>query len=247
MPGSPRSEEASHDPPESKRPVHPAALLVCCALLGAGVSFARAPLWIGLFAALAMAMALRVEGRPLRGEATLLGLAAIVFAAHLLLGGRPPREAAAPSAAIALRLLGLLYLTRWAARSFLPRAARWLFARPGPRGPRPLAVLFESGRMTLALLPVALREAEQQHLAIRARGLGAGRGAGGRARYLAAWLLPFLATMLRVGDAYGDALLARGYAPGAPRRSGLALCFGAVEAAALLGAAVAATWMIHAR
>ncbi|MGE5175334.1 MAG: hypothetical protein ACM3JJ_03085 [Hyphomicrobiales bacterium] len=246
MPGSPRYDEPT-EPADSKRPLHPAALLVACLFLGAGVSLARAPLWIALFTLGAMTLALRAEGRPLRGEAPLVGLAAIVFAAHLLLGGRPPAEAAPASAAIALRLLGLVYLTRWAARGFLPRTARWLFARRGPRGPRWLVRAFESARLTVALLPTAFREAEQQHLAVRARALRAGGGAGPRARYLAAWLLPFLGTMLRVGDAYGDALFARGYAAGAPRRSGLALSWGAAEAGVLLASAAAAAWIAYAR
>jgi hypothetical protein len=43
------------------------------------------------------------------------------------------------------------------------------------------------------------------------------RGFGGRARFMAAWLLPFLGTMLRLGDALADALHARGYAPGMRR------------------------------
>lgn len=246
MPGSPRYAE-SRNPESPRRPVHPAALLTACALLGAGVSFARSPLWIGLFALVAMALALRAEARPLGGEAPVLALAAIVFAAHLLFGGRPRAESAPGAAAIALRLLALLYLTRWAARAFLARAARWLFARRGPRRPAALARIFESGRMTVALLPVAFREAEQQRLAVRARAIGGSRGVRARARFLAVWLLPFLGTMLRIGDAYGDALLARGYVAGAPRRSGLAAGWGAVEAAVLAGSAATAAWMIHAR
>ena len=70
------------------------------------------------------------------------------------------------------------------------------------------------------MLPLAAREAESQTAALRARGIAPGRGFGGRSRFTAAWLLPFLGTMLRLGDALADALHARGYVAGA-RRTGL--------------------------
>jgi energy-coupling factor transporter transmembrane protein EcfT len=101
--------------------------------------------------------------------------------------------------------------------------------------------------MTLALLPLALGEAERQHLALRARALRPGRGLGGRARYLAAWLLPYLGTMLRVGDSYGEALHARGYALGAPRRGSASYRWAAPEAAGVLLSAAAAAWLVRAR
>jgi energy-coupling factor transporter transmembrane protein EcfT len=246
VPGSPRPESPKPIP-ETRRPVHPAALLLSCSLVGLALSWTQSPFWLGLSAAAGAALALRVEGRPLKAEGSLLALTLVVFAAHLFLSGRPPREALVPASLIALRLLALLYLMRWSARAFLPRAARWLFTRPVPRRPRILALLFESGRITLALLPLALREAEQQHLALRARGFRPGPGAPGRARYLTAWILPFLGTMLRVGESYGDALLARGAILGARRTTGLAFGWGAREAAAIAGGAAAAAWLFGAR
>ena len=244
MPGTPRTRNP-HTGSPAHRPIHPAALLVSCLLAGLALSFTRSPLWLGLSAATLLGMALRVEGRNLRGEAPLFLLTAIVFAAHLLLSGRPPAETLAPAGLIALRLLSLLYLARWAARYFLPSAARWLFSRAVPRRPRVATLLFESGRMTVAFLPLALREAEQQHAALRARGIRPGGGAGGRARFLAAWLLPFLGTMLRVGESYGDAMSARGVTVGAARRGGPALPWGGREAAAIAGAAVASAWLLR--
>jgi len=246
VPGSPESDEAK---PRThiRRPLHPGASLYFCAGLLLALSFVRGPAPLAASAVVLMAAALRVERRPLRGEAPLLLLALIVFAAHLFLSGRPPREALLPAAEVALRLLALLYLLRWAARAVLPLAARWLFGRSGPRRPRPLALLFESGRMTLALLPLALREAERQHLALRARAMRPGRGLAGRARYVAAWFLPYLGTMLRVGDAYGEALHARGYAMGAPRRASVSFRWGAAEGAVLLLTTLAAAWMIRVR
>jgi energy-coupling factor transporter transmembrane protein EcfT len=227
--------------------VHPGASLLGCAALGLGLSLTQDPVWLAVGAALLLIAALRVERRPPRAEIPLLLLALVVFAAHLLLAGRPPREALLPSGLIALRLLALVYLTRWMARAVLPRAARWLFGRGGLTRPRPLALLVESGRMTLALLPLAISEAERQHLALRARAIRPGRGLEGRARYLAAWLLPYLGTMLRVGDAYGEALHARGYALGAPRRGASSFRWGAVEVAFILLPAAAAAWLLRAR
>jgi hypothetical protein len=170
----------------------------------------------------------------------LLGLASLVFLAHAAAAGRAWPSAVAPAALVALRLLVLLYLLRWAARAFLGRVARWLLGLTPPRRPRVLTTLLESARLTVSLLPLAAREAEQHALALRARGLSPGAGLGGRARYLAAWFLPFLGTMLRVSDAFTDALLARGFVLGAPRRGGLAPAFrlpdgAAVAASVLLG------------
>lgn len=245
MPGTPRNQDPRSNS-AAKRPVHPAALLVSCLLAGVALSFTDSPLWLGLSALGFLALALRAEGRTLRGEAPLFLLTLIVFLAHLLLSGRPLREALAPAGLIALRLLALFYLTRWAARSFLPRAARWLFSRSIPRRPRFLTLLFESGRMTVALLPLALREGEQQHMALRARGIRAGRGAAGRARFLAAWIVPFLGTMLRVGESYGEALTARGVTLGAVRRGGAVFPWGAREAVLIAGTAALAAWLLRA-
>jgi energy-coupling factor transporter transmembrane protein EcfT len=244
VPGTPRTRNPRIDSP-AHRPVHPAALLVSCLVAGLALSFTGSPLWLGLSAAILLAMALRAEGRRLSGEMPLFLLTAIVFAAHLLLAGRPLRASLEPAALIALRLVALLYLARWAARSFLPRAARWLFSRPVPRRPRVATLLFESGRMTAAFLPLALREAEQQHAALRARGIRPGRGVSGRARFLAAWIVPFLGTMLRVGESYGDALTARGVTVGAARRGGPALPWGVRESAVVASAAAASAWLLR--
>lgn len=246
MPGTPRTPDPRTES-RAHRPVHPAALLVSCLLAGLALSFTRSPLWLALSAVLLLVIALRAEGRRLQDEAPLFVLTSIVFAAHLFLSGAPIRDAFRPAASIALRLLALFYLTRWAARSFLPRAARWLFSRPVPRRPRVATLLFESGRMTVALLPLALREAEQQHLALRARGIRPGRGVAGRARFLAAWIVPFLGTMLRVGESYGDALAARGVTVGGARRGGPAFAWGAREAAAITGAALVSAWLLRVR
>lgn len=230
-----------------RRPVHPGASLLCCAALGLGLSVTQAPVLLAVAAALLLAVTLRVERRAPRAEAPLLLLALVVFGAHLFLAGSPPRESLRPSGMIALRLLALVYLTRWMARAVLPGAARWLFGRGGFTRPRPLALLVESGRMTLALLPLAVAEAERQHLALRARAIRPGRGLEGRARYLAAWLLPYLGTMLRVGDAYGEALHARGYALGAPRRGAAGFRWGWLEVACILLSASASVWLLRAR
>lgn len=244
MPGSPRSHATA---PETKpaRPLHPAALLLACALVGLGLSLAHSTLDLAIFSAVGAYFALRAEGRAPRAELPLLTLALVVFLAHALLSGRPFSESSKPAALIALRLLALLYLLRWAARAFLGSAARWVLSLPIPARPRALLLPVESARHALALTPIALREAEQQHQALRARGLKPGRGAAGRARYLAAWLLPFLGTMLRLGESYGDALAARGYALGAPRRSGLKSAWGWAEMGVIAGGAASTAWLLR--
>lgn len=244
MPGSPQSDVLNPKPIEP-RAVHPAALLLALFVLGAGLTMTRS--WINLAAASVLLgfAALRVEERPLRGEFTLAGLALVVFAAHVLFAGNAWRAMLAPAALIAFRLLALLYLLRWAARAFLGRSARWLMGLTPPPRPRAALLLFESGRLAAALLPLALREGEQHALALRARGLRPGRGAQGRARYLIAWFLPFLGTMLRLSDAYADALLARGYVLGAPRRSGLRARWGATELVTIMGSAGLTAWLLR--
>ncbi|HKW50753.1 MAG TPA: hypothetical protein VJQ53_03380 [Candidatus Eisenbacteria bacterium] len=244
MPGSPRSHATAPEL-KSARLLHPAALLLACALLGVGLALGRSAIDLAVFSVLGAGFALRAEGRSIRSELPLLTLALIVFLAHTLLSGRPTLEAARAAALIALRLLALLYLLRWAARTFLGRAARWLLAFPIPPRPRLLLLPVESARHALALTPIALREAEQQHQALRARGFRPGHGAAGRARYLAAWLLPFLGTMLRVGESYGDALLARGYRLGARRRSGLRATWSWAEMGAIAGGAASAAWLLR--
>jgi len=242
VPGSPESVET-----KLLHPIHPAAALLGVTALGLGFSLTRAWIPLAVGAALFLTASLRIERRPFRAEIPMLLLATILFVAHLILGGRSPREALVPSAMIALRLLALVYLTRWAARAVLPGTARWLFARGGPARPRALALLFESGRMTLALLPLAVSEAERQHTALRARAIRPGRGLGGRARYLAAWLLPYLGTMLRVGDAYGESLHARGYAVGAKRRGAATASWGVPDVACAALALAAAAWLLRVR
>ena len=222
MPGSPRSDDLI-DPNQLSRPIHPAALLLACLAVGTGLALTNSLLNLALFAVAGCAAALRVEGKHFRHELPLLALAAIVFSAHTLLAGKPILEAARPAGVIALRLLALLYLLRWAARAFLGDAARWLASMPVPSRPRFFLLAAESGRHALALTPRAIREAELQHVALRARGFRAGKGFQGRARYVAAWMLPFLGTMLRVGESYGEALEARGYVLGRARKSGLVL------------------------
>ncbi|HET9950347.1 MAG TPA: hypothetical protein VFS09_01000 [Candidatus Eisenbacteria bacterium] len=201
------------------RPRHPAAYLTFALAAGAGISFARGPIVLAAVALLFAALALRAEGKRLRHEIPLLGLAAILFLAHALLARFEP-GATRGALLLALRLLALVYLTRWSVRAFLPGAAQWLLALPIPSRPRPLLLAFESARIATAMLPLAAREAESQTSALRARGIAPGRGFGGRSRFTAAWLLPFLGTMLRLGDALADALHARGYVAGA-RRAGL--------------------------
>ncbi len=246
MPGT----SSSHVDPQDKeppRPIHPAALLLACTLVGLGLSLAQSPIDLAVAAVLGAVLALRAERRGLRAELPLLGLAAIVFLAHAFLSGRPLAKSAAPAALIALRLLALLYLLRWAARAFLGRAARWLLALPLPTRPRPLLLALESGRHAVALAPLALREAERQQEALRARGLTPSGGATARARYLAAWLIPYLGTMLRLGESYGEALTARGYAMGRRRSDGAAWTWGWIEWGALVVGAAAAVWLLRGR
>ncbi len=227
--------------------LHPAALFVACALAATGLALSASWLDLACFAVVGAAATLRVEGRSPRAELPLWVLAAVVFLAHTLLSGRPIVEAARPAARIALRLLALLYLLRWAARSFLGRAARWMLALPLPGRPRFLAFPLESARHAVALAPLAIREAEHQHTALRARGLAPAGGIESRARYVAAWLLPFLGTMLRIGESYADALVARGYVPGARRRSALRASWGWRELATIAGGGLCAAWLLRAR
>ena len=219
MPGSPERNDPTIDIAPA-RPRHPAALLAFALAAGAGISFARAPILLALTALLFAALTLQAEGKRPRGELPFLALAVILFLAHALLA-RFQAGATVAAALLALRLLALVYLTRWAVKTFLPSAAQWLLEQPIPTRPRPLALAVESARLSTALLPLAAKEAEAQTLALRARGIRTGRGLAGRARFTAAWLLPFLGTMLRLGDGLADALLARGYTPGR-RRVGLA-------------------------
>jgi len=231
----------------ARRALHPAAGLFAVLAIGVGLSFTASPIALATGAVLLGVLTLRRERRGARAEAPFLLLALIVFAAHLLFSGHPLREALLPAGIIALRLLALVYLARWAARAVLPGAARWLFGRGGIARPRPLALLVESGRMTLALLPLAIAESERQHLALRARAIRPGRGLAGRARYLAAWLLPYLGTMLRVGDAYAEALQARGHTLGARRRGAATYAWGVLEMGGTLLALAAAAWLLRAR
>jgi len=225
--------------------VHPAALLTACAITGAGLALARSSIDLAVMTILGAALTLAAERRSARTELPLWGLATLVFLAHALLSGRPPREAAPDAALIALRMLALLYMLRWAARSFLGRAARWLLQLPLPARPRLVALATESARQALALAPLALREAEQQHAALRARGIEPGLGLGGRARYVAAWFLPFLGTMLRLGESYGDALASRGYRAGARRRSAIRAAWGWPEAGVIAGGAAMTAWLLR--
>jgi energy-coupling factor transporter transmembrane protein EcfT len=190
---------------------------------------------------------LRVEGRSPRAEIPLWALAAVVFLAHAFLSSRPPAVAVREASVIALRMLALLYLLRWAARAFLPRAARWLLALPVPRRPAFLSLPIESARHSLALTPLALREARLQHEALRARGVGSGAGLTGRARGLAAWLLPFLGTMLRLASSYEWAIQARGYRPGTARRAARPAAGFWPESGIVLAGAAAAAWLIVGR
>ena len=239
MPGSPRFDAQETNQPPT-RPLHPAALLLVLGILGAGLALGRHWAPLGIAALVLGILALRAEGRALRAELPILMLALVVFLAHVLFAGPAWRSTLPKAAEIACRLLALLYLIRWAARTFLGRAARWLMGLRPPRRPRAALLLLESARLTAALLPLALREGEQHVLALRARGIRPGRGASGRGRYLLAWLLPFLGTMLRIGDAYADALLARGYVLGRERRVGLRLRWGVAELLALAAGGAAA-------
>lgn len=246
MPGS----SSSHVDPQAKnpaRPIHPAALLLACALVGLGLALARSPLDLAVAAVLGAVLALRAERRALRAELPLLALAAVVFVAHVLFSGRSFTESWRPAALIALRLLALLYLLRWAARAFLGRAARWLLSLPLPARPRPLLLALESGRHAVALAPLALREAERQQEALRARGLTPSGGATERARYLAAWLVPYLGTMLRLGESYAEALTARGYEMGRRRSDVAAWTWSWIDSGALALGAAAAVWLLRVR
>jgi energy-coupling factor transporter transmembrane protein EcfT len=245
VPGSPAVDTSI--PTETKRALHPLAWLLLLALVGAGLSLTDS--WIDLLAAAALLAfaSLRAEGKRARDEAPILALASIVFLAHVLLAGKNARAALAPAAAIAARLLALLYLLRWAAREALGPLARWLMGFRPPSRPRVLLLLAESARLTAGLLPLALREAEQHAAALRGRGIRPGRGPSGRARWLLAWFLPFLGTMLRIGDAYADALTARGYVPGRARRTGLVLAWGLREWGVVLGSAGAFGWLLRGR
>lgn len=244
MPGSPRSD-ALKSRNDLSRPIHPAALLLACLAVGTGFALTTSLPLLAIAAFAGCAIALRVEGKTLRQELPLLLLAAIVFAAHTLLAGKPILEAARPAGLIAVRLLALLYLLRWAARAFLGDAARWLASMPVPAKPRFLLLAAESGRHALALTPRAIREAELQHVALRARGFRAGNGARGRARYVAAWMLPFLGTMLRLGESYGEALEARGYVLGRARKSGLTLRWGVAEVLVLATGGLILALLLH--
>jgi energy-coupling factor transporter transmembrane protein EcfT len=215
VPGSP----TLNDPPTNlavPRPRHPAAFLLFVLIVGAGIAFARGPFVLAATAVGFAFLTLRAEGRRPRDEAPFLGLAVVLFLAHAIFARFEP-QATLGAVLLALRLLALVYLTRWSVRTFLPGAAQWLLGLPIPSRPRPLALVFESARISTAMLPLAAREAEAQTLALRARGIRPGGGLGGRARFTAAWLLPFLGTMLRLGDALADALHARGYVPAARR------------------------------
>jgi len=244
VPGSPDLENEQTKPGRT-RALHPLAWLLSLALLMSGLAMTRS--WIDLAAAalLLAFVALRAEGRRARDEAPLLFLAIILFLAHVAVAGEGYRAAIAPAAVIAFRLLALLYLLRWAARVALGPIARWLMGRKPPARPRVLLLLVESARLTAGLLPVALREAEQHGTALRGRGIRPGRGLRGISRYLLAWFLPFLGTMLRVGDAYADALTARGYVPGRARRTGLAVSWGLREWGAIAASAGATAWFLH--
>jgi energy-coupling factor transporter transmembrane protein EcfT len=244
VPGSPEPDDLN--PKSSRtRALHPLAWLVSLTLIASALAMARS--WIDLAAAAGLLafVALRAERRPARNEIAIIGLALIVFLAHVGAAGVNFRAALAPAAVIACRLLALLYLLRWAARAALGRIARWLMGMKPPAKPRFLLLLAESARLTAALLPLALREAEQHVQALRGRGIRPGRGLRGLARYLLAWFLPFLGTMLRIGDAYADALTVRGYVPGRARRSGLTLGWGLREWGAIAGSAGAAAWFLR--
>jgi energy-coupling factor transporter transmembrane protein EcfT len=244
VPGSPESDD-SHLKPSKTRALHPLAWLFSLTALCAGLAMCRS--WIDLAVATGILgfAALHAEQRSARSEAPLVGLASIIFLAHLVAAGKGFRLAVEPAAVVALRLLALLYLLRWAARVALGRVARWLMGLKPPARPRFILLLAESARLTAALLPLALREAEQHVTALRARGIRVGRGLRGMARYLLAWFLPFLGTMLRVSDTFADALITRGYVTGRTRRTGLDLSWGLREWAAILGSAGATAWFLR--
>ncbi len=244
MPGSPEPDNVQAKR-GTTRGLHPLAWLISLALLVCGVAMTRSWIDLALAVPILAVAALRAERRRAVEEAGLLGLALVVFLAHVGVAGRGFRQALAPAAVIAFRLLALLYLLRWTARVALGPIARWLMGLKPPTRPRFLLLLAESARLTAGLLPLALREAEQHATALRARGIRPGGGLRGLARYLLAWFLPFLGTMLRIGDAYADALTVRGYVPGRARRSGLVLSWGPREWGAIAGSAGAAAWFLH--
>ncbi|HMI30492.1 MAG TPA: hypothetical protein VK527_02050, partial [Candidatus Limnocylindrales bacterium] len=83
MPGSPEPDDLNPKP-SGTRALHPLAWLVSLALIASALAMARS--WIDLAAAaglLAFA-ALRAESRPARSEIPILGLALIVFLAHVV-------------------------------------------------------------------------------------------------------------------------------------------------------------------
>jgi len=209
-----------------------------------GVAMTRS--WIDLAAAallLAFA-ALRAEGRRVRDELRFSSSPLILFLAHVATAGKGYRTAIAPAAVIAWRLLALLYLLRWAARVALGPIARWLMGRKPPQGRGSCSFSWRAPGSRPGLLPVAVREAEQHVTALRGVEF-VPLAAFGISRYLLAWFLPFLGTMLRVGDAYADALTARGYVPGRARRTGLVLSWGLREWGAIVVSAGAAAWFLH--
>jgi len=242
VPGSPNDGSR---PTQNARALHPLAWILSLVLLGAGFAMTRSWITLAILAAPLALATLRVERRSFRSEAPLLLLAAIVFAAHVAFAGKGWRAAVPTSAAIAFRLLALLYLLRLAARLALGPIARWLMGWKPPARPRVLLLLVESARLTAGLLPLALRESEQHVAALRGRGIRPGRGLRGRARYLIAWFLPFLGTMLRVGDTYADALISRGYVPGRARRSGIDRTWSWPEWGALAGSAATCLWLLR--
>ena len=242
MPGSPN--DGSHIE-HSRRALHPLAWIFSLVLVAAGLAMTRSWIALALASALLLGAALRAERKTLLGEVPLLGLAAVVFLAHVLSAWSGWRAAIGGAAVVAFRLLALLYLLRWAARVALGPIARWLMGHRPPPRPRVLLLLLESARLTAGILPLALREAEQHVAALRARGIRPGRGLRGIARYLIAWFLPFLGTMLRVGDTYADALMVRGYAPGRARRAGLSPRWGWPEWGALAGSASTCAWLVR--
>ena len=244
MPGSPESDKRS-DQPKSVRGLHPLAWLLSLALLTTGLMATSSWIDLGIAAALLGVLALRAERRRAGHEAPLLMLAVLVFLVHVVGAGGSWRAAVGSAAAVAFRLLALFYLLRWAARVSLAPIARWLMGWKPPARPRALLLLWESARLTAGLLPLALREAEQHVLALRGRGIRPGRGLGGRARYLLAWFLPFLGTMLRIGDAYADALTVRGYVPGRARRTSPGPGWGAREWGILGGSAGVCVWFLR--
>src|SRR5207253_10625632 len=127
-----------------RRALHPLAWLLSLVLVGAGVAMTRSWIALAVASALLMVAALRSERRPARGEAPLVSLAAIVFAAHVVFAGKEWRAAIPAAAAIAFRLLALLYLLRWAACAALGPIARWLMGGTPPARPRVLLLLLES-------------------------------------------------------------------------------------------------------